>query len=212
MRGTITHRIAPGDSLQKIARLYEVDDWREIARINRLKSPYINSVFLSEDYKGDRHVARVGDTILIPRKTDRAYFNLPEVESITYGIDIDLYQGQPVRTHEEGTPTENGRDINLASGLANLSQQLKIRLATKKGAILMHKDFGSRLHLYRGKLDTRENQNKVLFEVERCIRSDFRVADVKELKISTKEGSYYVSGKIYPIEPGQPFELLYYLD
>lgn len=212
MKGIVTHEISPGDSLQKIARLYGVEDWREIALINNLRSPYINSVFLSEDYKDDPRVAKVGSVILIPYKNSARTIDVREVETATYGIDIDLYQGQPARTHEEGAPSETGRDIRLAGGLENLSQQLKIRLATKEGAILKHPDFGSRLHLYRGKLNTLENQNKVRFEVLRCLNSDFRIQKVENIELITDQGNYYVRGKIYPIEPGKPFELLYFLE
>ena len=42
MQGLITHRVAVGDSLQKIARIYDIEDFREIARLNNLKSPYID--------------------------------------------------------------------------------------------------------------------------------------------------------------------------
>lgn len=69
----------------------------------------------------------------------------------------------------------------------------------------MHPDFGSDLDRYLGKLDSQENRNKILFEVEACIRSDARVQDVFDLQVLAENGILMVNGKIVPIEPGQPF-------
>lgn len=215
MRGLKTHTVTIGDSLQKLARLYEIDDWRDIAQVNNLHSPYIDSVFQSNDYLDDEGVAKVGDVILIPNLNGIRHISKSkdeELESLAYGIDLDLYGDNIVSTEEEGSLSIEGTDVKLAKGLDNLAQQLKIRLGTKKGALLLHPDFGSNIHKYTGKLDRFEDRNKLIFEAESCLRSDFRVKDVKNLKIFPENGYNYLLAEIIPIEPGQPFKLYKFLN
>ena len=214
MQGLITHRISVGDSLQKIARMYDIEDFREIAKLNNLKSPYIDAVLNSKEYINDNYVAKVGDIILIP--TRKIYSEVTrddkrEIEALAYGIDLDIYQDQPVFTYEKGHTEREGYDIKIVAGIKNLSQQLKIRLSTKKGSILAHKNFGSNLYLYDGLLESQETNNKVKFEVESTIRSDFRVKDVRNIDVKTVRGKRMVTCEVIPIEPGQPFLFDHYI-
>lgn len=203
-----THTITIGDSLQKLARLYGVEDWIDIALVNELHSPYIDSVFQSTDHLNDDGVAKIGDIIIIPNlESSKVVSNHrnEEVESLAYGIDLNLFGEE----NEELSFEIN--DIALSKGLDNLAQQLKIRLSTKKGSILLHPDFGSDLYKYTGKLSKYEDRNKIVYEVEKCLRSDFRVKEVSNIEIESKNGNNYVSATITPIEPGQPFKLYKYL-
>lgn len=205
-----THTITIGDSLQKIARLYGVDDWRDIAQLNNLHTPYIDSVFQSTDYEDNERVAKIGDIILIPNLASNTVITKrvdEEIEALAYGIDLDLYNGETAMTEKEGALFIENNDIALAQGMSNLAQQLTIRLSTKKGALLLHPEFGSNLYKYNGKLDNTNTKNKIVFEVESCLRSDFRVKEVNNIDLETKDGAVYVVAKIVPIEPGQPFKL-----
>ncbi len=215
MQGLITHRVAVGDSLQKIARIYDIGDFREIARLNNLKSPYIDAVLNSKDYINDDSVAKVGDVLIIPTQkisSDVTRDDKKEIEAIAYGIDLDIYQDEPVFTYEKGHTEREGYDIKIVAGIKNLSQQLKIRLSTKRGSILAHKNFGSNLYLYDGLLESQETNNKIIFEVESVIRSDFRVKDVRNIKIKTVGGKRVVTCEVIPIEPGQPFLFNHYIE
>lgn len=215
MEGLQTHKVAPRDSLQKISRLYGIEDWREIAELNGLHSPYIDSVFMSEEYKDDPKVAKVGTILLIP--VMGVNYSTPKmqrdvVEQLAYGLDLDLYGDEPVLTEEEGELSYASGDIALAEGLHNLAQQLTIRLSTKEGALLLHPDFGSRLYLYTGKLDDQTTRNKIAFEVERCLRSDFRVKEVRDIEVVQIEGGNAVTATVIPVPPGEPFKLYKYLN
>lgn len=214
MHGLKTHRINEGDSLQKLAKIYKIKDWRQIAILNNLEEPYIDSVFMSEDYLDNPKVAKIGDLILLP-KPNGDNINIPkrrnaEIESLAYGIDIDINGDLPVATTEQGYVRETG-DIKLVYGVDNLVQQLNTRLTTKIGTLINHPEYGSYLFRYNGRLNKPEIDNKVMFEVESCIRCDFRVKDVINMKVNHDRDKRYVSCTVIPIEPGTPFKYEYIL-
>lgn len=212
MKGLITHRIEIGDSLQRIAKQYEIEDWREIAYINQLDPPYIYSVFDKDKSIEDKNIALVGDYILIP--TSRAYSvanhkDRAEIESMAYGKDLDLYHNKTVDHEIKGHLENNNGDVDTVSGLANLGQQLQSRLSVTKGSLFMHPDFGSELYKYYGKNYSQEVINKIIFEIESCLRSDFRVKEIKDLRADLVDGQVLVKAEIIPIEPGKPFDFKY---
>lgn len=214
MRGLITHRIELGDSLQRIAKKYGIDDWREIVEINQLDSPYIDSVHQEEiDYE-DKNVIRLGEYLLIPSNEAYSISNSKdkeEIESVAYGMDLDLYHHKTVDHEIKGHVEANQSDVDIVKGLDNLGQQLLSRLSVEKGSLFMHPEFGSRLSRFYGKRYTQENINKIIFEVESCLRSDFRVKDIKDLVADVIDGQVIVKAKVIPIEPGKPFDFKYIL-
>lgn len=212
MKGIITHKIRIGDSLQKLARLYDVRDWRSIAEINELEPPYIDSVYDSTEHKDNPYVACVGDTIVIP--SAKAYVlstrSKDEIENESYGRDLDLYDDKPVEQIVKGE-LRGSRDINVVSGIANLAQQLMTLLTVKKGGLLLHPEFGSNLHLYTGHRDSIATRNKIRFETESCLRSDFRVQDVQDVEVEKDGDAYFVTARIIPIPPHSEFNFEYKL-
>lgn len=212
MRGIVTHKIKIGDSLQKLARLYQVKDWRSIAEINELEPPYIDSVYESTVYRDNPYVACVGDTIVIPSARAYALSNRTEaeIENESYGRDLDLYDDKPVEQIVKGE-LRGSRDVNVVSGIANLAQQLMTLLTVKRGGLLLHPDYGSNLHLYVGNRDSIATRNKIRFEVESCLRSDFRVEDVQDIEVERYDDSYVVTAKIIPIPPHSEFDFEYKL-
>lgn len=212
MKGLVTHRVEIGDSLQRIARQYDLDNWQEIAEINRLEPPYINSIFEDDTYKDNDRVAEVGDLILIP--TPQAYTiadnkDKKEIEATAYGKDLDLYHRKTVDHEIKGRLEINQADVDTVTGLENLGQQLQSRLSVTKGTLFMHPEFGSELYKYYGKNYSQENVNKIMFEIESCIRSDFRVKDIKEIDIKVVKGQVIFNAEVIPIEPGKPFSFKY---
>lgn len=214
MKGFQTHTITIGDSLQKLARMYDVANWEDIAEINKLSSPYIDSTFpCYTEYDGK--VLKVGDTILIP--SQKVYNNnykkieQREIETLAYGSDLSLYNTHTPNSTFKGYLDEGTNDVLLVDGLDNLAQQLETRLTVKKGALLLHPKFGSELYKYVGAKATQENMNKIIFETESCLRSDFRVLDVEDIKVEFKDGYTAVTAFITPIRPARPFSFTYYI-
>lgn len=212
MRGIVTHRIRIGDSLQKLARLYNVPDWRSIAEINELEPPYIDSIYESKEYADNRYVASVGDTIVIP--SAKAYAlsdrSKSEIESESYGRDLDLYDDKPVEQLVKGE-LRGSRDVNVVYGIANLAQQLMTLLTVKKGGLLLHPEYGSELHRYVGMRDSIATRNKIRFETESCLKSDFRVEDVEDIEVKKDGDAYIVTARIIPIPPQSEFNFEYKL-
>lgn len=212
MRGIVTHKIHIGDSLQKLARMYQVGDWRSIAEINELEPPYIDSVYESTAYRDNPYVACVGDTIVIPSARAYALSNRSkaEIENESYGRDLDLYDDKPVEQIVKGE-LRGSRDINIVSGIANLAQQLMTLLTVKKGGLLLHPDYGSELHRYVGMRDSIGVRNKIRFETESCLKSDFRVQDVQDVNVEKDGDAYIVTARIIPIPPHSEFNFEYKL-
>lgn len=214
MKGFKTHAITLGDSLQKLARMYGVENWQDIAEINGLTSPYIDSTFpCYKEYEGK--VLKIGDILLIPSRT--AYDNnhkrieQKEIETLAYGNDLDLYTHHIANSDFKGHLSEGANDVLLAEGLDNLAQQLETRLTVKKGALLMHPKYGSELYKFIGAHDSIENRNKIMFEVESCVRTDFRVKDISNIRIDFKDNCTIVTALITPISPAKPFNFSYYI-
>lgn len=215
MKGLQTHVVTKGDSLQKLARMYGVDKWWKIAEINDLDPPYLDSEFPPvRTYEGN--VAKVGDLILIPTfNTNALYKDVKneEIENLAYGSDLKIYTKNELRENRIKGHTRQGlKDIELAKGLENLAQQLSSRLSVNKGALLMHPDYGSDLYKYVGTKDTQETRNKIAFEVESCLRSDFRVKEVLDISLKEEGEGLIVNARIVPIEPGQPFDFIYLIE
>lgn len=214
--GYQTHVITSGDSLQKIAAMYGVEDWREIAYFNNLNYPFINDKIT--DVK-EGNVANVGDTIFIPSYD---YENAPSASGITeetmaeqaYGCDLDIYtalddNGKAQNLELRGILSGDNGDLRLAKGINNLKQQITIRLSTVKGSNMLHPEFGSRLLNLAGKKGTEENLIDMMLEVKETILSDFRVVDVDNVNIK-KTGTLVVIN--CDIQPISPYPMFHYND
>ena len=86
MKGLVTHRVELGDSLQRIARQYDLEDWRQIAEINQLEPPYINAVFEDNYYKDNDKVAEIGDFLLIPSRQAYSISNSKDKKELSQSL------------------------------------------------------------------------------------------------------------------------------
>ena len=220
-KGYIMHTVQVGDSLQRLATKYNVNDWRDIVRANNLIYPYLDDRLESaaphvDEYKGV--VAKVGTRLLIPSQS----FNIPPVttkptdgtmEKLAYGSDLDIFSYNPenekaVRLDDYGELTNKAGDLRLAEGVRNLRQSLIIRFHTSLGAMTLHPNFGSRLKKLVGLRGTPQNLIKMQLEAERTILSDFRVKRIKSLSIKkTGIGEATIEAHIVPIPPLPEFVL-----
>lgn len=211
------HTVGAGDTIQSIGLLYGVD-WTELVVINGLEYPYIDDdLYINENESLDG-VAKIGSKLVIPT----AGLNIPnktnntadEVEKYAFGCDLDLFSLEETENHVvnlevEGQLTDDNKgDIKLAEGIANLRQQLVIRLGTPKGALLLHPEFGSNITNYIGSKITVELLTKVKLEVQECLLGDFRVMGVSNVTAVGKNRGIYVECFVHPIEPySTPFRI-----
>lgn len=211
--GHKTHIVVSGDSLQKIAVLYGVSDWREIAYFNNLTYPYVSDDF-SQEYQGK--VARLGDAIFIPSydyvvaPTSRE-LSISDLEEEVYGCDLDIYSviddnNLPKNLEEKGELTGNNGDLMLAKGIHNLKQQLTIKLSTQKGTLMLHPEWGCNVLNMVGTKGTEENLIDMMLMVREALLEDFRVASVSNLSVNKDSNSVTVDCDIQPISPYPTFK------
>lgn len=214
------HTVGAGDTIQAIGLLYGVD-WTELVEINGLEYPYIDDdLYINENESLDG-VAKIGSKLVIPtpginipNKTNNSSV---EVEKYAFGCDLDLFSLEETQNHTinlevEGQLTDDNKgDIKLSEGIANLRQQLTIRLGTPKGSLLLHPEFGSNILNYIGLRTTVELLNKIKLEVQECLLGDFRVLGVSNITVIGKDKGIYVECFVHPTEPySSPFRLSHY--
>jgi phage baseplate assembly protein W len=200
----ISHTIITGDTLISLASKYNISDWKTLAEFNDLDYPFIVSNKL--DYP-DKVVKSVGDKLLIPLS---ALTSKPDsvisLEAQYFGSDLKITNTDDVIffDYKGELSAENG-DLQNVEGVSNLMQSLVNRLMTPRGSLALHPDYGCDLKKILGKRATYAEITKAKLEVERTIKSDFRVKGVSSLRldcydrqvtinasISTKFGDYVV--------------------
>lgn len=206
--GYSTHVVQSGDSLQRLAILYGIDDWREIAYFNKLDPPYIVNEVINT-YPGN--VAHIGTVLYIPTYD---YTVSPKIEDISqeaieqqaYGCDLDIYSatddnGKMKNIEVKGECSATDNDLRMVKGIENLKQALQIRLSTEKGSLMLHPDFGSNLSRMCGLKGSTENLTKMMLEAQECLLSDFRVNGLSDLKLEKTERVVKIECIIIPIPP-----------
>lgn len=213
--GYISHIVKFGDSIQKIAFSYGVEDWREIIYFNNLEYPYINSESYNES--DNPNVANIGSVIYIPSYN---YGVAPIAkESITdetmieqaYGCDLDLYtsiddNGKAKNLDTKGQLLNSDHDLMLAKGIDNLKQQITTKLSTKKGTIILHPEWGCDILDMVGTKGTQENLIDMMLMVKEALLEDFRIVEVNNLKVEKGSDYIVISCSILPISPYPEFE------
>jgi phage baseplate assembly protein W len=209
--GYKTHLVSAGDSIQRIALSYNIEDWREIVHFNKLDYPYIGSD--DEVYEGN--VARIGDTILIPSydyvvSPIVSDVSLPTMEELAYGIDLDLYsETNTFGIHSfdiKGELSGNSDlDLKLVTGIENLAQQLTTKLATPKGLLWLHPEWGCNLKKYIGRKGSLENLTKMRLMAQEAILEDSRVSAIENLTLTKTTNKITITCDIYPISPYPKF-------
>ena len=213
----IMHTVGAGDTIQAVGDLYGVD-WTELVIINGLEYPYIDDDLIINENQTLDGVAKIGSKLIIPTTglnvPNKTNLSSSEIEKYAFGCDLDLFSLEEtehgiVNLEVEGQLTDNGRgDIKISEGIANLRQQLIIRLGTPKGALLLHPEFGSKILDYVGKRTTVEVLTEVSLEVQECLLGDFRVNGVSDVRCVFRDHGIRVECMVHPIEPySSPFLL-----
>lgn len=212
----IMHTVGVGDTIQAIGDLYGVD-WTELVVINGLEYPYIDDDLIINESIDLDGVAKVGSKLVIPSPG----LNIPlktnnsseEIEKYAFGCDLDLYTLEETENHVinlevEGQLTDDNKgDIKLSEGILNLRQQLITRLGTRKGALLLHPEYGSRILDFVGKRTSMETLIDISLEVQECLLEDFRVEGVSDVNCIFQDRKVYVECVIHPIEPYSAFRI-----
>lgn len=212
--GYKTHKVVTGDSVQKIAIMYGVKDWREIVYFNNLEYPYIaDSVTQLPSSK----IAKIGDTIFIPSydyDTSPSTHNeitLKEMEALAYGTDLNIYSaiednGKAQDLSVKGELSMQNGDLRLVSGIENLKQQLNTKFCTRKGTLMLHPEWGCNVLDKVGTKGTEENLTDIMLMIREAILEDFRVVGVSDLSVTKDNNKLVVDCYITPISPYPSFQ------
>lgn len=160
-RFVLTNR---GDTLQVIAarELSDASRWVEILALNDMTWPYLTDN--PELVKAG--VFLTGTNIIIPSATPASVTTDPNA---VFGQDVAL---------TDGLLTVNDGDINLVSGLSNLTQALNNVLETDEGELLFHQNYGTQIRRMIGKMN---NASAALLSAEyakQSIEADLRISSV----------------------------------
>lgn len=220
------HVISYGDTMQSIAQstLGNMSLWTEIVTFNNLRYPYIVDT-VEEKLKNPEHLKTIGDTILVRITADEQSqlisslkrmneFSQEEIYALALGKDLNIFP-QSSSSITPGIDSEilelkgNARgQIATVRGVENLKQALFIRIATPLGSYIGHPNFGSKIHNFIGKLNTKENISLLNIEVERAVRTDGRVTDVDLVNYIVKGNMYAAHLKIRTITLDEAFDFI----
>ena len=159
--------------------------------------------------------------LVIPTKTNNSG---QEIEAYTFGSDLDLFTPTLMKngvsnleTLGELSDNDEG-DILLCRGIANLRQQIIIRLSTPKGSLMMHPEWGCELTKHIGASLTMERLIQIKLCIQECVCGDFRVLGISDMRAVVKHASnleseitrskaLFIDFIVHPIEPYSVFRV-----
>lgn len=181
---TTKYVIKDGDNLTSIAQtvLGDANESINIAIVNELDYPFIGR--LGEDTKPG--IKYPGDTLIIPilesedLVEENNYISDEDCDILLNANDFNLstYSGGEFEVNNYG-------DLTTVTGDDSLHQDLIHRLETEEGTLLYHPGYGSKLLRLIGTKKDSTWMQRVTIEVLKTLRSDPRVKDVSDLKITS---------------------------
>ncbi|MCB5366905.1 DUF2634 domain-containing protein [Collinsella aerofaciens] len=220
------HVISYGDTIQSIAQqeLGDMSRWVELAQFNNLRHPYIVDT-VEEKMQNPDHLVTIGDTLLIRVDNDDTStlisnlsnintYDQEEIYALALGKDLDILPlprgiGSPGYDSEIFEMKGDGKgSIATRRGVENLKQSLYIRLITPLGSYLGHPNYGSKVHMYLGKKNTEENATLLDIEIERTLKTDGRVTNVKNNGHIIQGNTYTASFDVYAVTLEQAFQFV----
>lgn len=107
---------------------------------------------------------------------------------------------------------EQGGDLQMASGLENLQQAIRLRLATRQGDLeqLGHPDFGSRLYLLIGRRPTPESIALAKAYVHEALRRESRIAAIQRVDVAPdpkRPDSLFIEVTVQPVGAAAPVKV-----
>lgn len=154
-----------GDDLSAVAarELGDANRWPELVWINSLRPPYLT------DDPGlvGPGVLLTGTVILIPAPAAQGDGD-PVADGQVYERDCLLVR--------KALTVDEGGDLAVVSGAPNLRQQLSHRVATPRGQLLRHPDYGCRIWSLLGAVNGPTAAKLGAEYVKSALRSDYRVA------------------------------------
>lgn len=137
-------------------------------------------------------VLQTGDTLLYP------------FDSTVSGSNYLLLLGKDWKVDPEGFLTKEGRDIGIVKGLDNLSQGLRLRYQTPKGALLLHETYGNDVYSVLGESMEPQFKGLIKYYLEESGKQDGRVQDIQISSISYDDDFITAQISVLPIGSQDP--------
>lgn len=99
-------------------------------------------------------------------------------------------------------------DVDLISGRACLSQDIKNRVTTPRGALWCHSDYGVDIYQFMHIENTLVNRLDLTQVIEDEVLNDPRVKEVTATIISWNNYQVVISVQLVPIDGGNPINLV----
>lgn len=217
-----TYIVKQGDTVQNIAQQIagDITQWQNIVEYNGLKYPYISD-------EGDRHVATIGDKILVPireGKDETSILDAPtnwqvkrEIQRYALGEDMDITSDRSA-IESRGTSDElvglsayNG-DIATVQSKNNLIQAILLRLNTPKGTLLLHPEYGNNFSDMIGTRLTQANLRKFDVYVTETLAQEPRLKTVEVHSTVAENDSVIFDISVFPIDFEEQLEILTQMD
>lgn len=178
-----------GDTMQIIAgrELGDQNRWPELVWVNGLSWPYITD---DED--------RVAPGVLL----SGAFIKIPAPVGVWRPSDPtgQVFE-RDVRMAGRQLMSEAG-DFSVSSGSQNLVQQLQHRIATPKGQLSRHEDYGCSLYRILGRVGGPAADILAVGYAKASILSEYRVKSIQSLKASASGDSVKVTATVETIAGG----------
>jgi phage baseplate assembly protein W len=180
-----------GDTLQAVSyrELGDANRWPELVWLNNLSHPYITD----DDRLAAPGVLLSGAMIRVPAPAGWAVNGESERGQV-YERDCVL-RGKLL-------DVDDGGDLAVVRGADNLRQQLGHRVATPRGQLIRHEEYGCLLYRLLGRVNGPTAAKLGAEYVKSCIESDYRVARVEDAVADVLGDSVKISARAIAIEGG----------
>lgn len=174
------------DTLQSIAarELGDARQWSTLAWLNDLIPPYLT-----------RDASQVRPGVLLTGSTIRVPSASAEVDA---GVFPDEVFQADCHLHNGAFQFSAG-DFAIVSGRANLHQALSNLIATSRGELIFHAEYGANLQSLIGALNGPVREMVAADYVSEALREETRVQRVTKVEVSTEGDRLMVAAEVVPI-------------
>lgn len=162
-----------GDNLQDVAarEMGDANRWPELIWLNNLIYPYITD-----------HSSLAGESVIL----SGALIRVPaSVGVYTDGSDTGQVYERDVALKGKQLSVTEGGDLSVASGIDNLTQQLRHRVATPRGQLRRHPEYGCMVWRMQGGVTGPAASRMSVEYVRAAIAADYRVSSVASVNSVT---------------------------
>ena len=188
--------VIQSDTLRTIA-LRELGDatrWPELATLNDLRMPFIVASFREADRL--EHTLIWGDSLLVPWESNSAQIPSP---TSNFGIDVALPKGR--------LSENDGGDLHVISGSANLIQALSNRVKTQRSEMVYHPKYGCNVSVALGmRAIPMVNLMAAAWTYEALLEEP-RVSVVQSVEATAQGDSLLVNARVLGTNDNTPVDL-----